>query len=140
SIKNGRKVSEDYETQRRDELRIRPSVYVPGHASSDRTAEQRRSIGKLLLEVASNIPRLVHNMVTVAQDGRQMLAAQGTNGSDISKPHWAHLKIKLFVGEGIPDAPREWAGAATFMANPLVEDQLHVMLQQRPPAFAEASQ
>jgi hypothetical protein len=63
-----------------------------------------------------------------------MLAAQGTNGSDISKPPWTHLKIQPFVGEGIPDAPREWAGAPAFMPNPLIEDQRRVMLQQWPPA------
>jgi hypothetical protein len=76
----------------------------------------------------------VYDMVIMAQDGRQMLAAHGTNGFDISKPHRTHLKIEPFVGERIPDAPREWAGAAAFMANPLVEDQRHVMLQLWPRA------
>ena len=91
-------------------MRIRPSVDVPSHAASNRTTEQRWPIGKLLLQVASNVPCLVHDMVMMAQDGRQMLAAENTNGSDIGKPHRPNFKIDPFVGEGIPDPPREWAG------------------------------
>src|SRR5262249_11437901 len=118
---------------------IRPSVDVPRHASSDRTAEQRRRVGKLVLEVASNIPCLVHDMIAIAQDGRQMLAAQGANGFDIGKPHRSHLKIEPFVGEGVPDAPREWAGAAAFMANALVEDQRPIDRHAHEPLAAEPS-
>jgi hypothetical protein len=76
----------------------------------------------------------VHDTITVAQDRRPVLTAQGTNRLGISKPHRPHLKVDPFVGEGIPDAPREWAGAAAFMTNPLVEDQCHVMLQRWPRA------
>src|SRR6266850_7315119 len=48
---------------------------------------------KPLFQIASNVPCLVHDVVAIAENWRQMLASQRANSLNIGESHWPHLEI-----------------------------------------------